>query len=252
MTEPTSHRRRGSHKEDNRGDDDDLSDSDRGGRPPRSPTPARRSTPRPCFACPFLKHDPVKYRSCHNKQLTKISYVKQHIKRSHRQPTHCPRCMTELADLEALGDHLREQTCTVVPARRFDGASQRQLGQLSRRSDQRKEEVAQWFDIYEILFPGEPRPKSAYLGSDLCDDLIDFMLGAGSASLTAVISEKIPGGNKEVVGAAVGEGLRRMFQDWQGNSSNSNNNNRLGLLLGGETETASPTQVTEGPHDEGE
>jgi hypothetical protein len=171
------------------------------------------------FACPFLKRDPIKHRQCYRHQLTKISYVKQHIKRSHRQPICCPICMEIFVDEENRDRHIRDQSCQRRPALDFDGASPTQLAQLGKRSDQKKPEVAQWFDIFELLFPGQPRPKSAYIDPELSEDLMDFnsfFLERGPKTLTEVIASHAVV-DPEILQGIVSEGIRSVFQEWLSN-----------------------------------
>ena len=153
----------------------------KGGRPPErvQPTP---STALRCLACPFYKRSPSQHRSCAHANLSKLSYVKQHLTRKHAPSIQCSRCYETFREHGALDKHSRlEPPCKVVQERPKDPSSamtNEQLSRLRPRANPAQSETEQWEEIWNILFPGIPMPASAYIDLDLPDevnDLIEYM-----------------------------------------------------------------------------
>lgn len=136
------------------------------------------------LACPFYKFDPVRYRRCHAHVLTRNSYVKQHLFRSHMQPTHCDICLSIWPNEEELREHRRAQQCVKRAYIAPEGITPDQKRKLqSRLGSKNKSESDQWFELYSILFPNSKKPKSAYLDGELSEDvesLREFMERRGA------------------------------------------------------------------------
>ncbi|KAF9772780.1 hypothetical protein IL306_009488 [Fusarium sp. DS 682] len=136
------------------------------------------------LACPFYKHDPIRYRRCHAHVLKRNSYVKQHLFRCHMQPIHCDICLSIWPNVEELREHRRAQTCEKREYIAPEGITPEQERKLrSRLGSQNKSESDQWFELYGILFPCEQKPKSAYLNGELSEDvesLREFIEGRGT------------------------------------------------------------------------
>ena len=115
------------------------------------------------FGCLFFKFDPIRYREClFRHSSTKTSYLKQHLGRHHMQPIHCPVC-GDLFDTHRLRfEHIRKKACH---ARDFhlDGMtrSQQEMIQVVPRNRTPEE---RWFIMWDIIFPGKPRPASPFVG----------------------------------------------------------------------------------------
>ncbi|SPO07606.1 uncharacterized protein DNG_10301 [Cephalotrichum gorgonifer] len=114
------------------------------------------------FACPFYKHDPLTHRICLFRQtLTGTNYVKQHLRRYHLPPMHCPSCGRVFGLQSDLDGHIRERTCE---QREFThpGLTQTQQEALKRvpREGSPKE---RWYKMWDIIFPNAPRPASPYV-----------------------------------------------------------------------------------------
>lgn len=118
------------------------------------------------FGCPFYKRDPVKYLFCMMRQtLTGTNYVKQHLVRYHRPPIHCPTCGEVFQQKSARDAHIEKNTC----ARRefkLEGMNLEQQEAL-RRTSRFAGHEERWYQIWDILFPGEPRPESPYVDDAL-------------------------------------------------------------------------------------
>jgi hypothetical protein len=175
------------------------------------------------LACPFYKHDPIRYRRCHAHVLKRNSYVKQHLFRCHMQPIHCDICLSIWPNVEKLREHRRAQTCEKREYIAPDGITPEQERKLrSRLGSQNKTESDQWFELYGILFPDAQRPKSAYLNGELSEDaesLREFIEGHG----TNVMMEQLKGSgfilDEGIVSQEFQKGLQNalstMFEGWQ-------------------------------------
>ncbi|RSL44274.1 hypothetical protein CEP54_014753 [Fusarium duplospermum] len=155
----------------------------------------RNDDPSPRFACPFFKWDPINHDDCFRYKFKRIADVKQHLKRHHRQPTHCDICVEELPNEDALHDHIRAQSCSrreYIPPDGMTPAQERRI--VSRVGTRNMSANEQWFEVYEILFPGAPRPQPVYLGDRLSEDvevLRQFMSQQGHV----MIVRELQGGN---------------------------------------------------------
>lgn len=134
------------------------------------------------FACPFWKKDPIKHRDCF-KGVRRIRDVKQHLRRSHQQPVFCDRCGMEFRDRQAaLSEHLRAaERCEVRDFQHPEGITSDHQKALNRYSPRGEDKAAQWYIIWDFLFPGgpngkppPPRPSSPYVDEDLSEDMSSF------------------------------------------------------------------------------
>ncbi|KZL71831.1 hypothetical protein CT0861_10333 [Colletotrichum tofieldiae] len=115
------------------------------------------------LACPFYKEDGRKHHKCLQLQLSRIRDVKQHLSRKHMQPHFCPSCGRTFRALEDQREHIRLRTCDNGNFLPPDGITQDQQKDLSARVDRKLQERDQWFAVWDIVFPGKPRPESPYV-----------------------------------------------------------------------------------------
>ncbi|KAK0627474.1 hypothetical protein B0T14DRAFT_579591 [Immersiella caudata] len=146
---------------------------------------------RPCLACPFYKKAPARYCSCHSKIISTISHLKQHLSRNHQLPVYCAICKAvfpEEADRDA---HTVQQTCQLRTDITHDGLTTGQKAKLAIRASPTIPEEQQWFEIFDILFPGYcPRPTSAYIHGELVaetENYQDFERMEGPAIILEVL-----------------------------------------------------------------
>ncbi|KAF4986252.1 hypothetical protein FDECE_16045 [Fusarium decemcellulare] len=120
---------------------------------------------RPRLACPFYQFDPVRYHRCYNYALDHNRIVIQHLFRSHTQPKHCELCLERFPDYDSLRDHRQDLQCEKREYIAPDGITPQQKRKLQSRSSKigEKAEDDEWFEIYEIVFPGAQKPTSAYI-----------------------------------------------------------------------------------------
>ncbi|KAE8448016.1 hypothetical protein EG329_009939 [Mollisiaceae sp. DMI_Dod_QoI] len=231
---PSQSRKR--HRETN--DDEDAGEDDLL-RPRRKKiNPDHHKTPQRSLACPYLKLDPIKHRSCCVKQLSRIRDVKQHLSRRHTPDRYCQRCLeTSFIDEQSLQRHVDLNTCPLKDRALLEGISYQQQRQLSRKSNANLAEESQWFAIWEILFPenlfpGLPRPISAYIDTGLSLDMRLFREYCSIRGPTA-LREQIESNpewlslevNAEQRSAyldrAISEGIRRLFESYLRSSTYS-------------------------------
>lgn len=148
--------------EDNLEDNGDVEDA--GSRKRSQPDP-----PNLTLACPFFKKDRRAHGSCCGKKLTRIRDVKQHLKRRHYMPIYCPICNLTFTDEMARDSHTIERSCEMGKFPRPEGINVRQQSELGRRASRQLSEEAQWYAIFQILFPDHPLPASAYIDISLLD-----------------------------------------------------------------------------------
>lgn len=179
------------------------------------------------FACPYTKKDPMLYRDCYRYKLSRIRDVKQHLARCHRKPLYCPRCMGTFGTEVERDDHIREFSC---PSRRsitLDGITEYQKSQLAKKSAPNASPEAQWFAVFEIVFPGhKPKPASPYVDSELLQDITlyqDFLTSNGPRILSGILDERgavtwnLPDGERDLAAfqqTVFEEGLRTVFDQW--------------------------------------
>jgi len=60
----------------------------------------------------------------------------------------------------------------VLPEKAWDGITETQKTLLATRVSTRKSREESWYAIFEVLFPGAPRPRSPYLDPDFADGLL--------------------------------------------------------------------------------
>ncbi|CAH0051073.1 unnamed protein product [Clonostachys solani] len=128
------------------------------------------------FACPFVKRSPDRYRQCYSHNLLTISRVKFHLRRGryHHLPLYCPTCSETFEEEKLRDEHIRAANCPKNPPRSWDGITQSQSNQLSKRTPSKKTAEENWYDIYKIIFPGEPLPSSPYIDVSLSGELSAF------------------------------------------------------------------------------
>jgi len=173
----------------------DDEDSTRGKKVRGNPS----SSPQALWACPFSKWKPLTYQACYAYTLKDISRVKQHLRRRHRIPLHCPICTMQFPSEAARDDHLRQRSCREEErslSQPIEGVTQAQQELLERRVDKSKTKEEQWYSIWDILFPGHsPRPASPHVDYGVSTQLRsfqEFLAADGLAIVNEIARERIP------------------------------------------------------------
>ncbi|KAI1414523.1 hypothetical protein F5Y13DRAFT_197512 [Hypoxylon sp. FL1857] len=141
-------------------------------RRPSTPSSQRR------FACGYNVSDRVRYgprntrsatqyKSCAGPGFKELNHYKRHLERVHtlHQCTRCGRVFEALGELH--GHLVQDQRCSVIVFER-EGMSQETWDEVKRvfKRDRKGQtgpsDEERWFLAWEALFPGKPRPPSAY------------------------------------------------------------------------------------------
>lgn len=186
------------------------------------------------FACPYTKKDPMSYRDCYKYKLSRIRDVKQHLARCHRNPPYCPRCMVTFGTEEERDEHVRESSCPLRSLITLDGINETQRSRLGRKSAPNTSPEAQWFVVFDIVFPGHtPRPASPYVDSELLQDITlyqDFLTTQGPRLLSEVLAQRgavtwnLPDEEHNLAAfqqTVFEDGLGVIFDHWLARRSNS-------------------------------
>lgn len=184
--------------------DGDENEDAKDGRNPRkksSKTQGPESAAR-SLACPFWKLDPTKHAKCFKRKLSKISYVKQHLQLVHAPEFYCQRCLDVFENEQNLEAHTSalNVACTRDGSKSLNGITYQQRGKLAFKSKVQLSESDRWFVIWDIVFPKNPRPASAYVDQSLSEDLchfVDFFQAQGRR----ILSETIQSGSFPSVSA---------------------------------------------------
>ncbi|KAI3396473.1 hypothetical protein diail_12093 [Diaporthe ilicicola] len=133
----------------------------------RAKTNADRSVKtRSQLACPFQKLDSHKHHDCLKYALHRIKDVKQHVYRRHKHPDYyCARCFEVFKNADTRDEHTRRASCNNRDAHAFEGISDEQKNRLNKSSSRALDTQGQWFEMWDIIFPDEKRPRSAWVGS---------------------------------------------------------------------------------------
>lgn len=119
------------------------------------------------LACPFLKHNPGKYKDwkCCNtwNGWPTVHRVKEHLYRKHLLPKNiCLRCGEHYQSEDKLAVHLRTNPpCEIRTIQRYDGIDAAMEKRLkSRVRDGDLSEEVKWIKLYKLLFPEDnPTPS---------------------------------------------------------------------------------------------
>ncbi|KAI0386973.1 hypothetical protein F5Y04DRAFT_242709 [Hypomontagnella monticulosa] len=230
-TAPSASPARPSKKRSGGDDPEDESEDENSMRKPKSKRPKQNnSRDQRLFACPFWKQDPSKHRDCFPKKLDMISRVKQHLARKHTPTFYCERCFTQFAEEASHQAHMREETgrCRWDPSARLDGISHQQHRELSRKSKTELSEAEKWFAIWDIVFPGRPKPTSPYMDPGLSEDFCNFREFSQSRG-PAILAEELQSrglfmpqdGTESALQVAIARGFNTLFEEWLSNQDAS-------------------------------
>jgi hypothetical protein len=127
------------------------------------------------LACPFWKREPQAHGKCFPRGFNRISDVKSHLRRKHKQAAsdYCQRCWVAFENKAYKASHLSDesgQRCKYDPAARPLGIDNAIDAALNKKSNPKYSTAEQWFVIWEIVFPDKPRPLSLYIDEGLSED----------------------------------------------------------------------------------
>ncbi|RYP52445.1 hypothetical protein DL769_010678 [Monosporascus sp. CRB-8-3] len=143
-----------------------------------------------CIICPFQKYAGEIYYCGYFKR---ISDVRQHIRRVHVQPPHCPTCRKTFkgdSDQKRLDDHIRRRQCEFALVPPCPGITLEKWEAIHKAASPKKtkrDEVQRWNEMRQILFPGTPPTSEIYVemvgtgfsmrdqSSESLEDFLDFV-----------------------------------------------------------------------------
>ncbi|KAK4449699.1 hypothetical protein QBC34DRAFT_404678 [Podospora aff. communis PSN243] len=182
-------------------------------------TPAKRER---WLACPFWKYDTQRFGICFHIQIDTISRLKQHLVRRHTAGPCCPRCEEEFNTEIELHVHLIEGTCNHSLRGRIAGLTPNKRLQLVKRSPPRLTRAEQWFRVFDILFPGVPRPESPYLDDPPPPEVLsfaEFSSTRGPSIIQKILVDRESGVSRDVHGnnfaQAITQAMDTIFDTWQ-------------------------------------
>ncbi|CAH0024990.1 unnamed protein product [Clonostachys rhizophaga] len=121
------------------------------------------------FACPFYRKDPFQHTDCVNYTLTRLSDVKQHLQRRHRDHLiiRCLICNEAFTSFAERDKHANSSSpCPNSPSLEFaqPGPAQSPHSKLKTRSPRGVAPSEMYFDLWDSLFSKETRPLNPYRG----------------------------------------------------------------------------------------
>lgn len=168
-----------------RANNSDEQDTDlKSNRPGSAEKKRRKTTPLDTkLACPYFKKDPQRHRGCCAYGGKKLSYVKQHIGRSHNLSLYCPVCMVYFTDDRLRDEHIIARSCEPGEDQQApEGITLDQRLWLGRRGPSNLSEEQHWYRIFEYLFPGHPLPRSPYNDTPFSEEFFEFREHLGQAA----------------------------------------------------------------------
>ncbi|KAJ1323055.1 growth factor independent 1 [Microdochium nivale] len=204
----------------NSGDsDDDDGDGDGDGDGGRC---LRSDVLQPTLACPYYKDDNIRHAKC-LRHFTRISDVKQHLRRDHKRPLFCQKCGKEFKPQSSqdykfqarLDDHADARSCERQDFEKPEGDTEDQIQELGARVSASATLPAQWYSIWDIVFPGKARPNTPFVLNyvdEICYQILVFYDLHGQTSITRCLeSQSRLTNSDDGILRDVGTGPTRLF-----------------------------------------
>ncbi|KAI0474738.1 hypothetical protein F4859DRAFT_77890 [Xylaria cf. heliscus] len=136
------------------------------------------SSPTPRLACPFFRRCPRKHHACGLNSFEKISYVVQHLMRTHFKGVNCdcPICGEGFETISSRNEHIRERLCPKRDLELKDITAEK-LEEIRISNNKPKSQYNKWVDIYKILFGDStslPQPWYTDPRECLLNDFINY------------------------------------------------------------------------------
>ncbi|KUJ16939.1 uncharacterized protein LY89DRAFT_733938 [Mollisia scopiformis] len=220
-------RKRDREEEEEEDDDDDDGANKDNFKPPRKKHASEDKATQRSLACPYLKFDLVKHRSCCTKKLSRIRDVKQHLCRKHTPKRYCQCCLeTNFQDAQTLQMHVGVGTCQANDPETLDGISTEKERQLTRKSNRKLCEEDQWYAIWNILFPRHPCPASPYINTSLsiemrlfreyCNTHGPIMIREQLDSSPGLVGQEITEEQRQMhLERVIAQGINTLFEEYQ-------------------------------------
>ncbi|KAK7702404.1 hypothetical protein SLS64_009696 [Diaporthe eres] len=209
------------------------------------------------FACPFQKLDSHKYHECLKYELNRIKDVKQHVYRRHKQPDYyCARCFHIFKTADARDEHARSKDCDNLEDPRFEGISEDQKNRLNKSSSRGLDPQEQWFEMWDIIFPDEQRPSSAWVGSYM-EEMVPLLRSLWNHKNSSILAKVQKGQAKPLDRGLLNEVVGSIFDCLEVEASGSLKKRARGTcsqnqhgLTGGQLPRLTPPSkvITDSPH----
>lgn len=209
------------------------------------------------FACPFQKLDSHKHHDCLKYELKRIKDVKQHLYRRHKQPDYyCARCFAVFKTADTRDEHARSKDCDVLKNPGFEGISEEQKNRLNKSSSRGLDPQEQWFEMWDIIFPDEPRPSSAWVGSYM-EEMILLLRSMWNHKNSSILAKVQRSQTRKLDRDLLNEVVGSIFNCLEEETSGSLRERARGTcsqnqhgLMGGQLPRATPPSkvITESPH----
>ncbi|KAF4920510.1 hypothetical protein CGCVW01_v006792 [Colletotrichum viniferum] len=130
--------------------------------------PKRRSLntlklPPPTLACPYYVFDAMSHIDCiATHDFKDMIDVKDHLWQSHKLPYFCPTCKEVFEFSYQNDEHINQRSCEPRDCEPLKGVSEDQYQAISNISDIHDVQ-AEWFEVWNILFPHVSPPNDSYL-----------------------------------------------------------------------------------------
>lgn len=181
------------------------------------------------LACPYWKLDHVKHRKCFPHAQVTVDYIKQHIRKHHYDGFYCGICFATFKSKEGRVFHNEKVKCRPDASKRLKGITHEQNYELSRKLNKTLSKEERWYAVWDIVFPGQPQPATAYVEKGASDDLCryrDFTRSRGTIILREMFrsSGLLPLGSDvdSLVQEAVARAWDRVDDEWLASHSSSN------------------------------
>ncbi|KAK0614651.1 hypothetical protein B0T14DRAFT_528850 [Immersiella caudata] len=121
------------------------------------------------LACPYWKKDSGKYAYCFKWKFKEVKRMKEHLRRCHSK-IRCPRCQEDFCDTDSRDLHIRAGGCELQPDIIDERLNESQIRKLGARGSSKQTQYDRWYVVWDILFPGIPKPDSPFIDDDiLCE-----------------------------------------------------------------------------------
>ncbi|KAG8159981.1 hypothetical protein KVR01_010618 [Diaporthe batatas] len=134
--------------------------------------------------------------------------------------------------------HIRQLSCSSCSpsSHTLDGITDSQREKLEKKSASNASPEAQWFAVFDILFPGHDHPESPYIDNELLQDITlyqDFLTSNGPRILSNILTQQgvvtwnLPNEERDLAAlqqTVFEEGLRTIFDQWVARSTSASSN----------------------------
>lgn len=189
------------------------------------------------FACPYWKKDAIKYRDCFKCWPTRVQDVKYHLIRKHTVEFYCQKChASNFRDTQDLDAHVMDDSCSPKQTL-LDWISHEKRNKLHKKSKRGMREVDQWFSIWDILFPGQEKPLSAYIDTGVVQrgcEYSNYSTIHGPAVIARIIESSpvwqslnmTEEERQESLQRAIAEGFMELYEGWRSETRSQESSTR--------------------------